>query len=83
MPSNPKRKSWTPDPVATGLIEAAARISGLSESAVVSQLARRHIATDYPPLVVAADDTADALADLDLDDAAARIDEQRGYRAAG
>ncbi|MFI9507215.1 hypothetical protein [Nocardia sp. NPDC052566] len=78
-----KRKSWTVDPVAVGLIEAAARIAGVSESTVVSQLARRHVATDYPPLAVASDDSADALADLELDEAAARIDEQRGYRAAG
>ncbi|MEU7631778.1 hypothetical protein AB0C34_17570 [Nocardia sp. NPDC049220] len=81
MPS--KRKNWTVDPVAIDLIEAAAKIGGISESAVISRLARRHLATDYPPLALSGDDTAAAVADLELEETAARIDEQRGYRAAG
>ncbi|MEC3918084.1 hypothetical protein [Nocardia sp. CDC160] len=71
------------DPVAAELINAAAKFSGTSASAVVSQLVRRHILADYAPESRSVDETAEAMAEIEIDHAAAHIDAERGYRAAG
>ncbi len=78
------------DSVALSLAQRAAEIDGVSLSAMVSRILRRHILTDYGPPSVepyGADrqhDEDQAAADLDLADHAARLDQEpEERRAAG
>jgi hypothetical protein len=78
------------DSVALSLAQRAAELGGLSVSAVVSKMLRRHILTDYGPSAgpgTAADrqrDEEQAAVELDLAEQAERLDQDgRGRRAAG
>ena len=78
------------DSVALSLAHRAAEMDGVSLSAVVSKILRRHILTDYGPPPgpdTAADwhrDEAQAAADLDLAEQAEHLDQDgRERRAAG
>ena len=78
------------DSVALSLAQRAAELDGLSVSAVVSKVLRRHILTDYGPSAgpyTVADrqqDEDQAAAELDLAEQAERLDQDaRGRRAAG
>lgn len=78
------------DSVALSLAQRAAEMDGLSVSAVVSKMLRRHILTDYgPPAGPDADadrqrDEDQAAAELDLAEQAQRLDQDgRERRAAG
>ncbi|MGH3929286.1 MAG: hypothetical protein ACRDTF_04845 [Pseudonocardiaceae bacterium] len=77
------------DSVALSLAQRAAELSGLSVSAVVSEVLRRHLLTDYgPPPGVGAEGELDeerAGADLELADLAENLerDQRWGRRAAG
>jgi hypothetical protein len=74
------------DSVALSLAQRAAELDGLSVSAVVSKMLRRHILTDYGPCT-AADrqrDEDQAAAELDLVEQAERLDQdEQQRRAAG
>ena len=78
------------DSVALSLAHRAAEIEGVSLSAVVSKILRRHILTDYGPApgpYTAADwhrDEDQAAAELDLAEQAERLDQDgQEQRAAG
>ena len=78
------------DSVALSLAHRAAEMDGVSLSAVVSKILRRHILTDYGPAPrpdTAVDwhrDEEQAIADLDLAEQAEHLDQDgRERRAAG
>ena len=78
------------DSVALSLVQRAAELDGLSVSAVVSKMLRRHILTDYGPSAepyTDADrqrDEDQATAELELAEQAECLDQDgRGRRAAG
>lgn len=78
------------DSVALSLAQRAAELDGLSVSAVVSKVLRRHLITDYGPMAEfytdanLQRDTDQAAAELDLADQAERLDHDgRERRAAG
>ena len=76
------------DSVALSLAHRASEIEGVSLSAVVSKILRRHILTDYGPApgpYTAADwhrDEDQAAADLDLAEQAERLDQDGPQRRA-
>lgn len=76
------------DSVALSLAQRAAELEGVSVSAVVSRVLRRHLLTDYGPSArpdTGADrqhDEDQAAAELDLAEQAARLDHDRGERRA-
>ncbi|MEO7193735.1 MAG: hypothetical protein ABIZ05_02775 [Pseudonocardiaceae bacterium] len=76
------------DSVALSLAQRAAELDGVSVSAVVSRVLRRHILTDYGPPArpyTGADrqqDEDQATAEVDLAEQAARLDQDRRERRA-
>ncbi|MGH3851838.1 MAG: hypothetical protein ACRDRT_19510 [Pseudonocardiaceae bacterium] len=76
------------DSVALSLAQRAAELDGVSVSAVVSRVLRRHILTDYGPSdrpYTGADrqrDEDQATAEVDLAEQAARLDQDRRERRA-
>ncbi|APA98206.1 hypothetical protein [Nocardia seriolae] len=74
----PVHITLTVDPVVAHLIIAAAELNGVSASAVVSQLARRHLLADYAPVREPGDEVAEAVIDIEIDRAAACADSEEG-----